>query len=75
MNTFEISRRNLLKTAVAGAAVGAMDVWNGRIGQATEAVKPQVGIAGYAYDRVQGKETNGEPQYALALTRLCLVIL
>ena len=33
--------------------MGAMDVWNGRIGQAAEAVKPQVGIAGYAYDRVR----------------------
>ena len=53
MNTYEINRRNLIKTALAGAAAGTLNLWDGPASQAAEIKKPQVGIAGYAYDRVR----------------------
>jgi 4,5-dihydroxyphthalate decarboxylase len=53
MNTFEINRRNLIKTALAGAAAGALNLWDGSASQAAENRNPQIGIAGYAYDRVR----------------------
>jgi len=42
-----------MKTAAAGAAAGALGVWGSRNNRAAAANKPQVKIAGYAYDRVR----------------------
>ncbi len=53
MKEHEINRRDLMKTAAAGVAAGALGVWGGRNGRAAAADKLQVKIAGYAYDRVR----------------------
>ena len=53
MKEFKTSRRDLIKTSVAGAAVGALGVLPGRVAQAAEAEKLQIKIAGYDYDRVR----------------------
>ena len=53
MKEYKISRRDLIKTSVAGAVVGSLGVLSGEVGQAAEAEKPQIRIAGYDYDRVR----------------------
>ena len=53
MKGYKINRRNFIKASVAGAAVGALGVLPGRVGQAAEAEKAQIKIAGYDYDRVR----------------------
>ena len=53
MKDHEINRRDLMITAVAGVAAGALGVWGSRNNRAAAANKPQVKIAGYAYDRVR----------------------
>ena len=65
MKGIKINRRGLMKTAVVGAAVGALDVWNGRMVQAASTDKLRaaavastakgatVKVAGYDYDRVR----------------------
>jgi 4,5-dihydroxyphthalate decarboxylase len=53
MKEYKINRRNFLKTSVAGAAVGSLGVLSGRVGQAAEAEKLQIKIAGYDYDRIR----------------------
>ncbi len=53
MKDHEMSRRDLMKTAAAGAAAGALGVLGGCKGPAAQAEKLQVKIAGYAYDRVR----------------------
>jgi 4,5-dihydroxyphthalate decarboxylase len=53
MKEFEINRRDLMKTAVAGVTAGALGVLGGRISLAAEAEKRQIKIAGYDYDRVR----------------------
>ena len=47
-----MNRRDLIKMAVAGGATGVIECsgWSEQPGAATD--KPQVKIAGYAYDRV-----------------------
>jgi 4,5-dihydroxyphthalate decarboxylase len=50
---YKASRRNFIKASIAGAAVGTLGVLPGRVGQAAEAEKPQIKIAGYDYDRVR----------------------
>ncbi|MFK7911212.1 MAG: ABC transporter substrate-binding protein [Akkermansiaceae bacterium] len=50
MKKCKTSRRDFLKTSVA---VGALGVLPGRVGQAAEAEKAQIKIAGYDYDRVR----------------------
>jgi 4,5-dihydroxyphthalate decarboxylase len=53
MKRYEASRRDFMKTSVAGAAVGALGVLCGRVGQAAETEKRRIKIAGYDYDRVR----------------------
>jgi len=53
MKPFEINRRNLIKTVLAGAAAGALNLGDRPASQAAENKNPQIGIAGYAYDRVR----------------------
>jgi 4,5-dihydroxyphthalate decarboxylase len=53
MKEFEINRRDLMKTAVAGVTAGALGVLGGRISLAAKAEKRQIKIAGYDYDRVR----------------------
>jgi 4,5-dihydroxyphthalate decarboxylase len=53
MKEYKTSRRDLIKTSVAGAVVGSLGVLSGQVGQAAEAEKPQIKIAGYDYDRVR----------------------
>jgi len=53
MKRYEASRRDFMKTSVAGAAVGALGVLCGRVGQAAETKKRRIKIAGYDYDRVR----------------------
>ena len=53
MKGYKTNRRNFIKTSVAGAAVGALGVLSGRVGQAAETEKLQIKIAGYNYDRVR----------------------
>jgi 4,5-dihydroxyphthalate decarboxylase len=53
MEEYKASRRNFIKTSLVGAAVGALGVLPSRVGQAAEAEKAQIKIAGYNYDRVR----------------------
>ena len=53
MKKSEVSRRKFMKTSIAGATLGALGVLGGRTGQAAEAEKLQINVAGYAYDRVR----------------------
>jgi 4,5-dihydroxyphthalate decarboxylase len=53
MKEYKTSRRDLIVTSVAGAAVGSLGLLSGQVGQAAEAEKPQIKIAGYDYDRVR----------------------
>jgi len=53
MKKSEVSRRKFMKTSIAGATLGALGVLGGRAGQAAEAEKLQINVAGYAYDRVR----------------------
>ena len=53
MKSYEINRRNLFKTALAGAAAAALNLGDGPTSQAADNKNPQIGIAGYAYDRVR----------------------
>ncbi len=53
MKDHEMSRRDLMKTAAAGAAAGLLGVLGGCKGPAAQAEKLQVKIAGYSYDRVR----------------------
>ena len=53
MKEYKASRRDFIKTSLVGAAVGALGVLPGRVGQAAEAEKAQIKIAGYDYDRVR----------------------
>ena len=53
MKEHEMNRRDLMKTAAAGVAAGALGVWSTRNNRVAAASKPQVKIAGYAYDRVR----------------------
>ena len=53
MKPFEINRRNLIKTVLAGTAAGALNLGDRPASQAAENKNPQIGIAGYAYDRVR----------------------
>ena len=53
MKRYEASRRDFMKTSVAGAAVGALGVLCGRVGHAAETDKRLIKIAGYDYDRVR----------------------
>ena len=48
-----VNRRDVMKTAAAGAAAGAFGVFSGRKARAACADEVQVKIAGYAYDRVR----------------------
>ena len=53
MKRYEASRRDFMKSSVAGVAVGALGVLCGRVGQAAEPEKRRIKIAGYDYDRVR----------------------
>ena len=53
MSKHKIDRRDLMKTAAMGVAAGALGVLGGQNGRAAAADKPQIKIAGYAYDRVR----------------------
>jgi 4,5-dihydroxyphthalate decarboxylase len=53
MKRYEASRRDFMKSSVAGVAVGALGVLCGRVGQAAETEKRRIKIAGYDYDRVR----------------------
>jgi 4,5-dihydroxyphthalate decarboxylase len=56
MKEYKTNRRNFIKTSLAGAVVGVLGVFPGRVNrvsQAAEAEKLQIKIAGYDYDRVR----------------------
>jgi 4,5-dihydroxyphthalate decarboxylase len=53
MGKNEASRRDFVKIALAGAAVGPLGLSGGRTAQAAETRKHQLKIAGYDYDRVR----------------------
>ena len=53
MKEYKANRRNFVKTSVAGAAIRTLGVSSGRVELAAEAVKLQIKIAGYDYDRVR----------------------
>ncbi len=48
-----LNRRDLMKTGVAGVAVGAWSALGGRAAGAATVSKPQIKVAGYDYDRVR----------------------
>jgi 4,5-dihydroxyphthalate decarboxylase len=53
MKKSETSRRDFIKTSLAGAAVGALGILGGQAVQADETGKNRIKIAGYDYDRVR----------------------
>ncbi len=48
-----LNRRDLMKTAVAGVAAGALSALGGRAAGAATARAPEIKVAGYDYDRVR----------------------
>ncbi len=48
-----LSRRDLMKTALAGAAAGAWSALGGRATAAASGAEPEIKVAGYDYDRIR----------------------
>ncbi len=53
MKKYDTSRRDFMKTSLAGTAIGTLGLLNSRAGQAGETGRRQIKITGYDYDRVR----------------------